>query len=483
MNNETPTPHKVLVAIPSLARGSKKWRDTGTANDAYLGQLVNEYRSMSFQVDVVVFSDAPKEVAPGVELRVGLPTQDPGSLPFAHKQVFADRLNDYDLFIYSEDDTLITAKTIRAFLRVSSALPENEIPGFFRFERGPNGALNYIDVHGHFHWDPQTIRTRGEFTLAFFTNHHSSCYAATRQQLKRAIDSGGFLVGPHEGRYDPVCTAATDLYTQCGFQELVCISHLEDFHVEHLHNKYFGTRVDGADMRRQVDVLLRLARNGERPASLFPTESKLTDTRYSKSYYEPVRPEIISAIPRGARSVLSVGCGSGNTEAHLVERGLRVVAVPLDPAIATGAAARGVEIVAADLSTAPQQLAEERFDCLLLINVLHLVPDPVNVLSSFGALLPAGSVAVFSVPNLSQLPAVWGKIRRDPRFQDLGNYDKTGVHFTSLGTIREWCRRAGMRFESATPVLPVRARRLAGLALGLMDGFLASEFIAVAKRA
>ena len=180
--------------------------------------------------------------------------------------------------------------------------------------------------------------------------------------------------------------------------------------------------------------------------------------------------------------MLSVGCGSGKTEAHLVERGLRVIAVPLDPVIAAGPAACGVKIADGDLSTAPKRLAGERFDCLLLLDVLHLVPDPVNVLSSFGALLSTRSSAIFSVPNLSQLPAVWGRIRRAPPFQDWGNYDKTGVHFTSLDTILDWCRRAGMRIKSIIPVLPVRARRLGNLAFGLLDGILASEFIVVTER-
>src|SRR5208283_4799703 len=115
-------------------------------------------------------------------------------LPFAHKQIFADRLNTYDLFIYSEDDTLITEKNICAFLRVSAALPADEIPGFLRFEQTEDGSINYPEIHGHFHWDPQTVRSRSKYTLAFFTNEHSACYILTREQLRRAIASKGYLV-------------------------------------------------------------------------------------------------------------------------------------------------------------------------------------------------------------------------------------------------------------------------------------------------
>ena len=173
---------------------------------------------------------------------------------------------------------------------------------------------------------------RGESEFAFFTNEHSACYALTRAQLRRAIDSGGFLVAPHEGKYDLLCTAATDPYTQCGMKKLICISRIEDFLVHHLPNKYVGTTfgVDDHEFRRQVDILSRTCGNGHPPTSLFPTETKLKHARHSKNYYEPVSEELYSLIPSRARNVLSVGCGSGALEIRLVEMGVRVVAVPLD---------------------------------------------------------------------------------------------------------------------------------------------------------
>jgi len=177
---------------------------------------------MSFQVDIVVLSNISREIAPGVEVVAVRPRKQRSShrffnalrrpwllrheyrerkrhmeFPFAHKRILAERANDYDLFIYSEDDTLITEQNLDAFLRVSAAMPENEIPGFLRFEEAPDGRINYPEVHGHFHWDPQTIRSRGEYALAFFTCEHSACYVLTREQLRRAIESGGFLVEPH----------------------------------------------------------------------------------------------------------------------------------------------------------------------------------------------------------------------------------------------------------------------------------------------
>src|SRR3954447_11602666 len=161
---------KILVAIANY----------GTGNDKYLAQVVSEYRSMKRDIDFVVLSNVNKNVGEGIEVKVGLPTKDPWSLPFAHKRVLADYVDDYDLFIYTEDDMLITDRHIESFLNISKFLAEDEIVGFMRFELGPDGRRYFPDVHNRFHWDPRSVRTRGEYTIAFFTNEHAGCYILTR---------------------------------------------------------------------------------------------------------------------------------------------------------------------------------------------------------------------------------------------------------------------------------------------------------------
>jgi 2-polyprenyl-3-methyl-5-hydroxy-6-metoxy-1,4-benzoquinol methylase len=463
---------KVLVVVASF----------GTKNDHYLLQLVQEYQSMSFEVDIIVLSNRHKEVAPGVVvIEVDLRGKNPWTLPFPHKKIFAENLNDYDVFIYSEDDTLLTEKSLRAFLEVSSELPKNEIPGFLRFEKASGGQANFPDMHSHFHWDAGSVLSRGGCTMAFFTNEHAACYALTRQQLCRAIDSGGFLVEPHEGKYDLLCTAATDPYTQCGFRKLICISHLDDFLVHHLPNKYVGTRfgVQEDEFRRQVNRLLQLGKEGEKPYALFPTETRLSGAAHSKDYYEPARPEITDAVPDGARTVLSLGCGWGAIEAELAVRGFIVAAVPLDPLIAGAAEAAGVELIDGGFPESVRKLAGRRFDCLLISNVLHLVPDPAELLSSFSQLLSAGGTAVAVVPNIKRMKGF--RKERDAR-DGCECYERSGVHPASHQAVRNWFLEAGMRVTTFTNVLRPRARRIDRLTFGLMKRWLAYEFVAIATK-
>lgn len=468
---------KVLVAIANF----------GAKNGVYLRRLIDEYQSMPFDVDIVVLSNLHKELGSEVELVVvDLQGRDSWTLPFAHKEILASRLNDYDLFIYSEDDTLMTERNLRAFLDLSAALREDEILGFMRFEEGRDGEFHFPDVHGCFHWDAKSIRSRGNYKFASFTNEHSACYVLTQAQLRRAIDSGGFLVGPHcDGIYLLPESAATDPYTQCGFTKLICISRFEDFLVHHLPNRYVeaGLGVSDRELRRQLDTLLRISSNGHNPQSLCETQTKLKSTSYSKFYYEVVRPELVISVPAEVKTLLSVGCEWGATEAVLAEKGLSVVAVPLDPVIPGGAEAAGVEMVFGDLRTARERLSGRSFDCILFSNIIHLVPDPGAILSLFRDLLADKGRTILLVPKVVPFLVYWRRIRRDGFFWDFGGYESTGVHPTSRRTIRRWFRKAGMETESIIEVRSPQARAGDGFMCRLTNNFLFSEFLAVARRA
>jgi 2-polyprenyl-3-methyl-5-hydroxy-6-metoxy-1,4-benzoquinol methylase len=463
---------RILVAIASY----------GTRNDQYLAELIRRYRAMPYAVDVVVLSNISKQVGPGVEVLVGLPTKDPWSLPFGHKKLFADRINDYDLFIYSEDDTPLSERNIEAFLKVTEILPEDEITGFVRGETGRDGTRHFCDVFGPFHWDLTSVRKRAGYTFAFFTNEHSACYALTQNQLRRAISSGGFLVAPHAEKYDLLVTAATDPYTQCGFRKMLCVSRLEDFTVPHLPDKYIGIYgVESKDFLRQVHTLLSLNGNGKvRP--LFAPETKLKALGHSKDLYEPEREEVASLFPSHTKSVLSLGCGQGRMEAWLSKKGFQVTAVPLDPVISAGLDSAGVELILGDFKTARESLEGRKFDCLLCSYVLHLVPDPESVLTLFSDLLTAGGSAITLVPNCSRASTVRRNYRGNVPFRDLADFSKTGVQLTSPGILRNWHRRSGLKVERVIAKLPARGAKLSRWTLGITDSLFASEFVAIGRK-
>ena len=303
------------------------------------------------------------------------------------------------------------------------------------------------DIHFHYHWDPESVCARSEATFARFTNLHSGCYVLTREQLNRAIASGGFIVQPHEGLYEPLETAATDPYTQCGFRKLICISDIGDFIVPHLSNKYAGKgSLPELDFHTQLKALCSLNANGKSKASLFPVETNLLHQRWSKSFYEPCQKELIGLIPRHVKKIISIGCGWGATEQCLIEHGADLKAVPIDPVIAASAEVRGVEIVYGDLKSVREQLATERFDCVLLSNVLHLVGDPMAFLNSVSHILSPDGWVIASVPNVSKLRRlVRSIIDSRGHAQNPKSYAAHGMHVTTGRVVRRWFRQAGLR--------------------------------------
>jgi 2-polyprenyl-3-methyl-5-hydroxy-6-metoxy-1,4-benzoquinol methylase len=463
---------RVLVAIASY----------GTSNDRYLELIIREYQSMPFDIDIVVVSNIEKKLAAGVECLVGLPNKNPWSLPFAHKKLFVENLDRYDLFIYSEDDILITEQSLRAWLELTPLLRQDEVAGFLRVELGADGEPNYPDAHAHFHWDPSSAVQRGGYTLAYFTNEHAACYVLDRTQLGKALSSGGFDVKPHEGKYDLLCTAATDPYTQCGFTKLIPISHLDEFTVHHMSNRYVGRMgVTDTEFRKQTDVLLQIAQTSSVASSLLPAETKLWRGAYSKNYYEPVSWEMTSLIPKSTRSVLSIGCGWGATEGWLAETGVCVSAIPLDSVISHNAAERGVEIIDGSLISARARLDERRFDCILFLNVLHLIREPVEVLSLFSDLLSPASPIIIQSPNMSNIPALWRQLR-NRRLEMPLDYGSAGAHFSFRGRIEKWCKNAGLTTEKTIGVLHPRAEPFDAITPGIARLALASDIISVARK-
>jgi len=465
---------KILVAIANY----------GLKNQVYLRKLIDEYTSMSYDIDIVVLSNVPKELGSDIEVRVGLPAKNPWSLPFGHKELFAERIDEYDLFIYSEDDTLVKQENIDAFLKVTKVLPENEIASFLRYEEDTEGKKYCSSIHSHFHWIPGSVKSIGEYTFAHFTNAHSACYILTQEQLQKAIESGGYLVSPHEERYDLLCTAATDPYTQCGLRKMICISHIGDFLLHHLPNQYIGKMgLELYEMQAQINALLAINGNKKAQVELFPTRTMLSKSTWDKLYYEQCRDDILAVVPHHSKNVLSVGCGWGATEAKLVQRGVRVVGIPLDSVIAESAKSRGIEILSPNFNRAKESLTNEKFDCILLADVLQHLQNPGKILTEYAKQLDEQGYVIITVPNFNYIKHSCGIAANGKAFKDGKIFDKTQIHFTTLKIVAGWLNQSELKIVEVKYRINDRFRRLARVSFGLLNGYLAPEILFVTKKA
>lgn len=455
----------------------------GTKNDPYLRRLLAEYASMTHKVRCVVLTSVPKTLGGNVEVVVHRPRGNPWTFPFAHKKILANRINDYDLFIYSEDDTLITEKNIDAFLKATAVLREDEIAGFIRSEQGTDGTRYFSTVHGHFHWDPASVVTRGSYTFAHFTNDHSAAYVLTRDQLRRAIRSGGFLVAPHQEAYDLLVSAATDPYTQCRMKKLICITQLEHFVLPHLANRYVGKLgLQDREFFRQISALEAIHSNSRPSKALLERTTVVAQGRWAKRYYEPVRQDLMELIPQGAGRILSYGCGWGEMEAELERKGTKVTSVPLDSVIGACAEARGLQVVYVGSHNKLARIVDDRFDCILITDMLHLVREPQHLLTDLATVMAPRGTVIASVPNLQQLSVLWRRISRRPGYKNLGCFEHSGLHTTSHKIIGKWFEAAGLRIRRTVAVIPPRAARIYHALGRLSESWLASEYLVAAAK-
>jgi 2-polyprenyl-3-methyl-5-hydroxy-6-metoxy-1,4-benzoquinol methylase len=421
----------------------------GEKNLEFLKDIIRRYRSMAMKVDIVVASEASKNLDAGVKVIVGLPSRNPHSLPFAHRRIFADNVDRYDLFVYSEDDIGVSEANIDAFVRVTPDLEPDEIAGYIRFEIGQNETVFLPDVHGGFHWKPDSVRGRGDHTVAEFTNEHAGFYILTQSQLRRAIDSGGFIRDPYEGRYSMLETAATDPYTCCGFRKVICISALEEFLIHHMSNRYLDQMgLPLSSFKDQIQTLMDI-RNGIHPAStLCEVEPKILQRNWRKSYYENCYDELLDMVPWEAESILSVGCGWGATETELKKRGARVTAVPLDSVIGAMAATRGIEMVYGTIKEGLRSLRGRKFDCVLITNILHLLPEPWPSLVSYSRLVKQRGTLVITGPNFEFLPHLAKRALGVSDYRKLGDFGLSGLHTHRTNAMQKQIERAGFRVVS-----------------------------------
>lgn len=237
---------KILVGITN-------W---GVYHDGYLERLLTEYRGMGLPLHLVVFCGAGKDLGADVETAVRPQGGDTLALTWAHRAYFAEHVNDYDVFVYSEDDILITERNLKAWIQANEILGDSEkVPGFFIKEEAPGAIPNYCQAHASFGWEE--VETHGEDKFAYFSNVHSACSVLSRKQLEFAIRSGNYLGEPRgAGPYAERELACSGPFYECGLRKLIPISRFQDFIVIHIPASYIGVLgTPEHQIRRQIESL------------------------------------------------------------------------------------------------------------------------------------------------------------------------------------------------------------------------------------
>jgi SAM-dependent methyltransferase len=151
-----------------------------------------------------------------------------------------------------------------------------------------------------------------------------------------------------------------------------------------------------------------------------------------------IREEILARIPAGARRLVDVGCGAGETAAEARRRrpGLRVEGIERDPGRAASARVALDAVHEGDALEMLRDLGSrgERFDTLVFADSLEHFRDPFEALEAAGRIASPGATLVVSVPNAGAAAIVSDLLR--------GRLDPVGAGPEDAGHLRWFTRRS-----------------------------------------
>lgn len=244
-------PQKILAVLVNF----------GDEQIYYLEQVVKELKSfIKYNVTVIVNSNIDLNIE-GIDKVNIFELNNYQLLPLTCRTTIWNNKDQYDIFLYGENDHLFTEKHIDKHISYSKNLPKNRISGLIQYEKDVTGKY-YPAYHADFEWDFNSVEIYGGKKFAHFTNLHQASFILTKYQLvkigrkikfkelvfdyeyttigkfRRKLEKAFGLKTERINKYSVKCKVNTDIYRYGGMKKLICISEFEDNLIHHLPNLY-----------------------------------------------------------------------------------------------------------------------------------------------------------------------------------------------------------------------------------------------------
>jgi 2-polyprenyl-3-methyl-5-hydroxy-6-metoxy-1,4-benzoquinol methylase len=153
----------------------------------------------------------------------------------------------------------------------------------------------------------------------------------------------------------------------------------------------------------------------------------------------------VLSVPPGSR-VLDLGAADGSVARALVQRQCRVWGVELDSDAAAHAAAVCERVTRGDLETEEPwaELTGERFEAVLVLDVLEHLRNPAEVLRRASSLLTPAGIVVVSLPNITHAAVRLALLQGRFEYTDAGILDRTHLRFFDRASAEQLLHDAGL---------------------------------------
>ncbi len=200
------------------------------------------------------------------------------------------------------------------------------------------------------------------------------------------------------------------------------------------------------------------------------------------------RCKIFELIPQRS-NVLEIGVGSGRLANLLsIKKKCRVYCVEKEPAMASIARNKCVEMLSMDIETGELPYSTGFFNCIVLGNVLEHMKEPPKILAKLKKYLSDEGFLIYSVPNIvnwhSRMTIFFGKFE----YAESGVFDRTHLRFYNLNSAKKLAEEAGYEIVrlDVTPSIYLFKEKLNFLwyaVAKLRMNLFADEFIIQARKA
>jgi len=168
-----------------------------------------------------------------------------------------------------------------------------------------------------------------------------------------------------------------------------------------------------------------------------------------RAVYENVNSEI-AALYGQEQHVLDIGCGSGALGAWIKGQNPQstVHGIDISPDACQLARGRLDQVWCLDLDLQPLPEATERYDLIILGDLLEHLKRPDLLLINLHERLASEGKIILSVPNIANYSIRLRLLRGEFRYTETGILDRTHLRFFTLQTITDLIRTCGFRIDA-----------------------------------
>jgi len=170
-----------------------------------------------------------------------------------------------------------------------------------------------------------------------------------------------------------------------------------------------------------------------------------------KGYHDLKRPEILNLIPPTAKKIIDLGCGTGSLGKALKERqSCHITGIELDRNSADVACTNLDKVYQDNLNRYDPALVDQKYDCIILADILEHLVQPWQVLKKFAQVLEENGTVIASIPNIAH-PWIISQLQKGLfRYELAGLLDVTHLRFFTKTTIGQLFYKAGLKTTKIT---------------------------------